>query len=385
MRTEIRDASALLEISPQSLVAFARSEGWQRVDDYGSHSDVFSGSALPEIIIPRTRHLGDYATVVWNLIQAFSSKTRQDELTTHRALIGADHDVVRVRALGTDDNGTVKLDSGVEIIRQSKEMLLSAACATGQRRKVYRASANKEATEYMSRVRLGQTEHGSFVVTLLSPVAPALVPQTNGEVWAPVEDEPEERRITRRLMEALRAARNATERAQIDGIKVFEKAVSSGVSANLCESLASMIEKTDDLEIGLTWARTRPTPETQSRVSFSYSDAQTLREAGRLFKEKEPRESIELIGPVTILKRDEQASSGFVTLRTIIDNQPKSVKLTLDGSAYSVAIEAHESKNPILATGDLVRDGDRWVMKNPAIELLESEDDQDDQPMPSAP
>ena len=257
MRTEIRDASALLEISPQSLVAFARSEGWQRVDDYGSHSDVFSGSALPEIIIPRTRHLGDYATVVWNLIQAFSSKTRQDELTTHRALIGADHDVVRVRALGTDDNGTVKLDSGVEIIRQSKEMLLSAACATGQRRKVYRASANKEATEYMRRVRLGHTEHGSFVVTLLS----------------------------RRLMEALRAARNATERAQIDGIKVFEKAVSSGVSANLCESLASMIEKTDDLEIGLTWARTRPTPETQSRVSFSYSDAQTLREAGRLFKE----------------------------------------------------------------------------------------------------
>ena len=51
-------------------------------------------------------------------------------------------------------------------------MLLSAACSLSNPQPLYRAGANKEAREYLKQVRMGQTEQGSFVITLLSPVVP---------------------------------------------------------------------------------------------------------------------------------------------------------------------------------------------------------------------
>ncbi len=70
--------------------------------------------------------------------------------------------------------------------------------------------ANKEASDYMQRVRLGQTEHGSFVVTLLAPVPPLLQIPLD-PAWTPLDDEPFDRRVTRRLMDALDACRAALE------------------------------------------------------------------------------------------------------------------------------------------------------------------------------
>ncbi|MEO1172439.1 MAG: hypothetical protein AAFX94_10370, partial [Myxococcota bacterium] len=257
MRVEISDEHALREISPQALAAFARSQGWERTEQFGKHSDVYVVELGPEVIIPRTSRLGDYAGVVATLIQRFAEYLGQDELSVYRSLVGANHDVIRVRAFGGQDDGTIALESGVELVARSREMLLAAACAVKQPQRLYRAGANKDASVYMSRVRLGQTEHGSFVVTLLSPVAPDLQTSLANNQWRHFEDEPVERQVTRRLFDALAAAREAAETAFNESVEVFEQAVQRGVSANLCESLAGMLDQSNDLLVSLLWAKTR--------------------------------------------------------------------------------------------------------------------------------
>jgi len=82
MNVSIRDIGALLAVSPEALAAFARGNGWQQDGSYGEHSDIYVGDSLPEIIVPRTDRLGDYANVVRTLIQAFSKVSDQDELST---------------------------------------------------------------------------------------------------------------------------------------------------------------------------------------------------------------------------------------------------------------------------------------------------------------
>ncbi len=64
MRVGIRDRGALLAVSPAALSAYARGAGWRRHQPYRVHSDTYIGESRPEIIIPRTQRLGDYATVV---------------------------------------------------------------------------------------------------------------------------------------------------------------------------------------------------------------------------------------------------------------------------------------------------------------------------------
>jgi hypothetical protein len=285
MKAHILDSHALCAISPAALAAFARSENWIKVEGFGDHADVYAGEGRPEIVVPRTDLLADYASAVSRLIEVFAKCTDSDELMVYRDLVGADRDVVRVRVHGADRDGSVALDAGVTIVAKAREMLLAAACAVRTPQPIYRPHTNREANDYMRRVKLGQTEHGSFVVTLLAPVPPLLEAE-QGRTWASLNDEPLERIITRRLMEALEASRHAAELARSGDVAAFENAVTSGVSANLCEAVAGLIEPSDGLDISLTWARTRPTPETQRKVAFSSKDAEILREAARTFRQR---------------------------------------------------------------------------------------------------
>lgn len=378
MKAQILDVEALQAISPAALSAYARGEGWRKSEPYGSHADVYLGDGKPEIILPRTDRLADYAAVVSRLIGVFSQVNERDELATYRDLTGADHDVVRVRATGDEDDGSVGLDAGVELFLQAREMLLAAACATRAPQSVYRAGANREASEYMKRVRLGQTEHGSFVVTLMAPVPPTLQPLLD-DSWGSFEDEPMERQVTRRLVEALEASRSAVELAHSgEGTSAFENAVSKGVSANLCEAVAKLIDQSDGLEVSVSWARTRPTPEARRRIIFSESDAAVLKEAARSFRAKLPRPGVTLFGRVHKLKRDQHEEEGLVTFKAEVDEKMQSVNAVLDQNNYSVAIRAHDARNPVVVTGDLERIGQRWRVTNANVRELVVDDTDDD-------
>ncbi len=81
MKVSIRDADALRAVSPAALTGYVRAAGWPRSEPYGEHSDVYDGDARPEIIVPRTAHLGDYANVVATLVETFPQIADQDACT----------------------------------------------------------------------------------------------------------------------------------------------------------------------------------------------------------------------------------------------------------------------------------------------------------------
>ena len=65
MKVCIQDRDALRAISPDALSAYARVAGWSRTSEkYRTYSDVYAAEGLPEIILPGTQSLGDYASVV---------------------------------------------------------------------------------------------------------------------------------------------------------------------------------------------------------------------------------------------------------------------------------------------------------------------------------
>ncbi len=379
MRAQIIDADALRAVSPISLAAFARSEGWSKASPYGDHANVYVSSSRADIIIPTTNHLADYASAVSRLIGIFAEITDQDELVTFRNLIESERDVVRVRAHGNEDDGSIALDRGVKLINHAQEMLLAAACSVKSPQPLYRAGANREATDYMREVRLGQTEHGSFVVTLLSPVPPSMghVQLKLDPAWARFDEEPIERRVTRRLMDALEASRKAAELALSGDADAFDNAVASGVSANLCEAISGLVDQSQELDVSLTWAKTRPTPEAMRRVVFSQRDAKTFREAARLFRSKQPVPDVILYGTVNKLKREQAEEDGSVTLRVMYEERMQSVNAILDRANYSKAVKAHDEKTPVIVTGDLERIGNRWRIMNSRITELRNDESVD--------
>lgn len=285
MKVNIRDRDALLAISPAALSAYARGAGWRREEPYRVHSDVYTGRELPEIIIPRTAHLGDYATVVSTLIETFAEVAGQDETSVYRDLVTSDYDVIPIRALGHDHGGDLSVGVGAEVLCGARDMVLAAACSLDNPQPVYQPAANEEAHDYLRRVRLDGIDQANFVVTLLSPVAPPSlqIAAANGSA----QDEPIERQATRRLAEALAAVRGATDDAKEGNSNSFRAVVSEGVRANLCEALATLVEMLAGLDISIVWARTGPWDEPPLVTRFACSDAAILRAAGRVFRSRD--------------------------------------------------------------------------------------------------
>ena len=374
MKVSIRDTDALRAVSPTALSAYAHVAGWCRQEPYRVHSDVYVGEARPEIIVPRTERLGDYASVVATLIETFAQVSGQDELTVYRSLVIADRDVIRVRAAESDD-GSVTLNQGADLIGGARDMLLSAACSLRDPRPVYRAGANREAADLLKRVRLGQTDQGSFVVTLLTPVVPppmpALFPDPD-DLNAPIE-----RRMTRRLVEALSAARGAVERTAAGEESAFGESVASGVSANLCEALARVIEPFPTLDVGVSWARTRPMTASGAVVRFGWADTAVLREAARSFRDRAPRPDVRLHGFVRLLKREQADDDGTIGLAADVDGQRQSVVAVLEREDYERAVQAHRDRALVVLAGDLDRIGQRWRLLSPRVENVIRDDEPD--------
>jgi len=288
---------------------------------------------------------------VWRLIEVFAK--------------AAETDVMRVRA-PDGEAGSVNVSDGVTLMHGARDMLLSAACSLWNPQPLYRAGANKEAREYLKQVRIGQTEQGSFVITLLSPVVPPRMQLAIGSELAQ-DDDPIERRITRRLVGALTAVREATEIAIAGGADAFFKAIERGVSANLCEALVSVMEPFREIDVTVTWARTCPAPRARDVVRFAASDAPILREAARSFRSREPQPDRELVGFVRMLKRGEAERDGTVTLLTSMDGKNQSVATVLKQADYERAVSAHKEQASVVVKGDLERVGQRWSLLNPMI------------------
>ena len=377
MKVDIQDKAVLQAVSPTALSAYARATGWSKLERYGDHSDVYAAEQMPEVILPRTQRLGDYASVVSRLIKIFAEVTDRDELSLYRDLVTADRDVVRVRVTEGDE-GSLTVNAGVELISGAHDLLLAAACSLREPQSLYRARANKEASELLSRTRLGQTEQGSFVVTLLTPVVPSPMPM----LFDDVEDynAPIERRLTRRLNEALLATREATENAAAGEEDAFFEAVEKGVSANLCEALVRLIDPFPTLDISVSWAWTRPMKPARVTVKFAKADAAILNEAARGFRSREPQPDTRIFGMVQILKRDEAAVDGTISVRTSIDGKNLSVVAVLKQSDYQKAIHAHRDKAPIILEGDLERIGQRWRLLSPHLAGVISEEPPGDVP-----
>jgi uncharacterized protein YejL (UPF0352 family) len=193
------------------------------------------------------------------------------------------------------------------------------------------------------------------------------------------EDEPLERMVTRRLIVALEASRTAVEMALSGEANAFDNAVTSGVSANLCEAVAGLIEQSNGLDVSVTWALTRPAPEAHRKVVFSQNDAEILKEAARTFRLRQPKPDVTLYGTVHQLKRDQDEIEAVVTLKAIVEDKVQSVRAVLDQANYSAAVQAHGAQKQIIVTGDLERVGQRWQLTSASLRQLPDDEEGNDE------
>lgn len=353
-------------VVPKYLEAYLRARHWSLFDEQARYTLWASKEhGEREVLVPLHRDYADYSRRLAEAVRTLEDVEERPASLIIQDLLSAPFDIVRLRAdEDTDITGSMTLNGGVAFIRGAKDLLMAATCAAWERRAYYPSRKPREAEELLGESRLGQTERGSFVVTIYVPVAPDQGPQPNVDT---IYREPFARRATKTLLNAVGAAVAAADASKRDGkIAPFLSTISTGVSANLCEALTDIHSGTraSTVDLAVRWSFTLPAPLDVRPAIVHADQVEILNEAGRFFRRSEgPRNTI-ISGKVVRLERDD-AIPGRIAIKAVIGQKMRRVRLTLSGDDYHNALDAHDKDLPVLVQGELVREGNAFELIGP--------------------
>lgn len=382
MRIDNFDQGLLDSIRPFELTTYLRSRGWRVLAERLNKATVWvtgEGEKEFDVLVPDHRRYADYAVRLGDVLRTLSEQEGRSEVEIVKDLQAATADLLRLRAPHPDaESGTLPFDLAVAFVERSRDMMLAAACAAIARRAVYARRKPQAAMNYLHNLRMGQTERGSFVLTILSPVSPELRTSQPELIDTPAEA-PFERKVTTTLMSALSKLSTAATFASRHGVmEPFEESVSSGVSANLCDAIAGMAEVTggERVDFQMTWSAGRPQEApTPTLVTFDSDVIPFIAEAARQFRQTSPIDDTEIEGIVTRLDRQPKASEGDVTVTALVEEQIRKVTIHLPRDTYASAVLAHHQRRPVRCTGELVKEGLGLKLLNPRDFVIVGEDD----------
>ena len=371
MKARIHDLDSVSAISTLQMAAYLRSRGWVEENDSSVSSTwVYldeNGDSF-EVVLPLDRGMRDYGYRVFDLLDTLQIVEARSQLELFNDLVSSSSDVIRLRlSNGSAGDYSIPLEQGVTMVEKARDMMMAAACSAISPREFYPSRKPAAATSYLQKVRLGQTEQGSFVLTVHSPVAPSLEEQ--GNLFDDLVQDPFERQVTKKLAKGLGAIIKAAKRGVATGsLKAFTESVELGVSANLCDAVTGMQEETgtDFLDIRFSWSPVRDLrEEIEHSITVNRDLLPVIAEASRIFRERSPIDNFELIGVPTNLHRPDGAVNGIVTVPASVEGSFRNVQITLEDQEYNLAIQAHGDRKLLQCEGELVREGRGYILSNP--------------------
>ena len=268
-----REYDTLANIPPKSLRSYVESRGWRKAAASGT-ARVYELDANGDgITVMESARFADYPLRMWEAIRTLADAENREWSAVLSDLLMSDLDSVRVRWLGDSHDGAIPLDAGAALIRCSRDMLLSAACSAHRSQPAFRAGANKKARRYVERARLGQTERGSFVISIWLPTA--------------AERDAFPDKVILKLISGLSAVHAAARDSDFGfDFRPFADEIPNGVSANLCGAIAETLgdRAAEGVEILINWALSRSPAREPFRIRFDKSYAAVLEGASKYLK-----------------------------------------------------------------------------------------------------
>jgi hypothetical protein len=376
MKATVRDSEALRAVRPEDLAQYLVSHKWHPIQ-HGSLGAIYTrqfDGFDHELLVPLTRELGDFADRISEILHTLEivEKRSQVQILSDLACISAD--VIRIRRAEATD-GTILLEDGVSLITAAADMVLAAACTAIVPKVYYPGKKPAAAIDYLRGARLGQSERGSYVLTVISPLPPP-----NAATLLPGLNDPFERQVTRTLAGALDATVSASEVALRTGsTDSFRESTHQGVSANLLDAVLGLMGSSHHpVGMNFAWSPAHPIIEISDRtITIEPDFVSVIEEASRVLKQNAQLPPVELVGVVIALRRPEGVDQGRATLLAFVDGKPKHVTLELGIDNYDLAIRAHQLHSPVICSGELVRLGRATILTNMTNFRFAPEPDQD--------
>lgn len=353
-------------ISHIDLCKYVSDLGWKKytgvIRDGVAYYQKTLNDSFYQITIPCDRSFYDYSSSMRKVVSTLSFTESKSEEQVILELLNPMSDILRVRHISDSvENGSILFEDAIQLYDNARKLLTNAALDVTSYKRFYKGRPNDRVQQFISKCRYGQTEIGSYVISLVCPFVD-FDENGVGKQLSFFSDESNAavsitRQSTKKIMDSVCLLKDSIE----SGINLSEivEDESKHISISFIESLINLnLAGVDSkLEITAKWAPTiRENTAQRSVVEVSHDYYSPLQSIVAKYKADDERETCVIEGKIADLKATpqiEKRTKGNAKLVFIADDSSKtqSVQLTLDPDSYNTAIRAHQEGRTIRAIG----------------------------------
>lgn len=314
-----------------------------------------------QIKIPCNREFSDYAESIYHSVELIAATEDKSIEQIILELLNPMSDILRVRHKSKDvENGSILVEDAINLFDNAKKMLLNATLDILSYKKIHKGRIPEEVSKFINNCRYGQTEIGSYVISLVCPfmnIHEGKIQQLSLFSDENISAYSLTRKATKKVIDSINAIRGTIEHG--DDLSNLIDNPENRISVSFIESLTNMnlSQENNSIEISAKWAPTVSENKAyMDCATLSHDHYSPLKTIVDKYKKEDEISTIVLDGRIaklTASPKIEDRKNGQAQLVYIDENsQAKKVMLELGKDEYDIAIQAHSAGKTIRASGE---------------------------------
>lgn len=353
------------KINPLAFAKYLKDTGWLQFQSKRTNVKIYQfevGTEFFQVMIPTDKKLSDYKQAMYKAVETVAIAEQKSVRQVMLYLLNPNTDILKIRLERKEiEAGNILFDDAIRLYENVKKLLAATALDIIHPKKYHQGRMDDSVIKFLANCRFGQTEIGSYVVSVVCPFAE--LDENVGYKQLSIFSDEEQcadsltRQVTSRVMNNIVDIKKQIDNGNMDNLLSREDGTI--ISANFYEALNGLNLDLEgaDVEFIAEWSpAVKNTACLENKILLSHDYYQPIESVISKLK-KEKNKSTRIIGRIKKLESSpdvEKRTMGKVTLVYLDENDKKrTASAKLEKIDYDKAIEAHACGNHVEIVGEL--------------------------------
>ncbi|GHV28792.1 hypothetical protein FACS1894167_06790 [Synergistales bacterium] len=354
------------KINHVEVAKYLRDLGWVSISSKRINVKIFQlekGDSFFQVDLPADRGLRDYKSAMYHVVENIALSVDKSTEQVILELLNPMSDILKLRIKEPDsESGSIYMEEAITLYENAKKLITATAMDILHPRLYHSGRPDNAIAEFVANCRFGQTEIGSYVVSVACPISIIDKNQCKQLSLFNKEDELADsltRNVVNKLIISAHQVREAIDQGNLEEFIHANAETKDCISANFLDALSGINIYREDsaLDIALKYAPTISKNRIENLcVSINhdyYEPINTFINSVNTVQESE----MTCIGRISKLHASpdaERRNAGEITIVFINEDEKKAtVSAHLTKEDYDAAIDAHREGKTVKVIGTL--------------------------------
>jgi len=349
------------KLNPLAVSKYLDETGWNAFPFKRTDIKVYQykkGNNLYQINIPLEKSLADYKHAMYDAAEKISIVECKSIEQVMLYLLNPNTDILKIRLDKKDmEAGNILFDDAIKLYDNAKKLLAATASDIINPKKIHYGRFDVPVQKFLNQCRFGQTEIGSYVVSVVCPFAELKDEYRQLSIFSDEEQCAKSitRQVTNQLMYNIATIKNKIDSGNIESLSTGE----DNISSNFFEALNGLNLQHEDATVEFT-AEWSPVVKTNrcsfNRIKITNDYYQPISNIIDRIKQNTNQQT-EIVGRIKELKAApviDKRTKGTVVVVFVDDkSKAKTATVNLSREDYDSAVDAHHYGKAVRIIGDL--------------------------------